>query len=599
MIILAQSNEKDTTLPDIFAEVVRSHPKDAYKPFKFTDREFWRPIYREFSPTIKEKTVIILGSRKFDKTEFVLNMVLYAMYGQESWNVLYTIARRKQVRTFSVKRVVPAINTSIGGCLKERFIASKTGIHNRDFRTNNPDVINTLTIESSWNMAEGVLGEEAQFIIGDEFQDQVVGTFAKLKEMETQSPDKWAIICGTARDALDELTKLYKQSTQNIWVVTCRHCGKDQVFGDKENRTGMNVENIFKTITCENCDTTRLLQGWRCAETVQCSCGESFGKEHMTTVYKGCAWCKKKINPKDGQWKEFNKGAIYVGYRANQVMHPAVLAKDIYEKMITYPYVQAINEVFGEFYGGAGRPISKEDVLACRAYSLDYLNSSDASNNVMGIDPGKINYCTILDADHNRILYQDAVEFPNMEEKKKHYLSLRKLFNVRQIVIDFGYGGDELAKELRPDLGDRVKTCRYGSSKQWYNYVEKDKVGNKVFRMEIDKVTACEEVIRKFNNRVYKIPYGHRSIELAESTFDHYTNIIRERPEEEKVKASTTIERIKIGNAGDDHYFHTLVYCYLCGVKKHRKACIKVVGQNLIKIRNEQGYYDMLRYGGR
>lgn len=593
---MKKSSDVDITLPDNFSTAVRTHPKYPEKPFKFKDREFWIPIYREFSPATIEKTLIILGSRKFDKTEFVLNMILYALYGFTSWNVLYTIARRKQVRVFSVKRLVPSINTSVNGCLKERFISSKSGIHNREFKTDNPNVINTLTLESSWNMAEGVLGEEAQFIIGDEFQDQVIGTFPKLKEMETQSPRKWMIICGTARDALDELTKQYKASTQNIWVVTCKHCGKDQVFGEKVNRTGMGVRNIFKTIECDECGTTRLLQGWRCAEIIQCSCGKSFGKEHMTTAYKGCAFCKQKIDPRDGHWRPFNEGAIYVGYRANQVMHPAVSAVDIYKKMIDYPFVQFVNEVLGEFYGGEGRPIPMSDVLACRAVNLNYLSSSDAGNNMMGIDPGKVNYCTITDNDHNRILYQEAREFGSMEEKKNHYLSLVKAFNVGQTVIDFGYGGDELAKEMRPELGDKVKTCRYTSSKSWYNYVEKDKIGNRIYRMEIDKVTACEEIIRRFNNHVYKIPYGHKSIELAETTFDHYVNIIRERPKEEEVKASTTIEKTKIGNAGDDHYFHTLVYCYLAGVKRKRSINIKIVGNKIgRKRRIEKDYYEKLR----
>ena len=108
-------SSNDLIYPDKFAETFRSHPKDPDKPFSLETREFWRDIYREFGPDVIEKTLVILGSRKFDKTEFLLNMILYAMCGFEPWNLLYTIGRRKQVRTFSVKRFLPAIESSNGG----------------------------------------------------------------------------------------------------------------------------------------------------------------------------------------------------------------------------------------------------------------------------------------------------------------------------------------------------------------------------------------------------------------------------------------------------------------------------------------------------
>ena len=67
-------SDNDLIYPDKFSEMIRTHPKDPSSPFSFDDREFWRPIYREFGPTVIEKTLVILGSRKFDKTEFLLNM---------------------------------------------------------------------------------------------------------------------------------------------------------------------------------------------------------------------------------------------------------------------------------------------------------------------------------------------------------------------------------------------------------------------------------------------------------------------------------------------------------------------------------------------
>ena len=85
-------------------------------------------------------------------------------------------------------------------------------------------------------------------------------------------------------------------------------------------------------------------------------------------------------------------------------------------------------------------------------------------------------------------------------------------------------------------------------------------MGNRVYKIEVDKTTACTEVVNKFQSKSYKIPFGNqKSQDIAEATFKHYVNIIWEKPDEHKPTSGTP--QTKIGNAGPDHYFHTFVYC--------------------------------------
>lgn len=602
---MANKSEESILHIDKWAEMMRSHPKKPGEPFTFENREFLRRIYREFSPSIKKKTLLYFGSRKIEKTEFILNFLLYSMYGFKSWNALYVIARRKQVRAFSMKRLIPAINQSVNGWLRERYISHPTGVHNRVFRTDEDDVENTLTLESSWNMAKGILGEESQIVISDESQDQEHGFYGMLDQMMTLSEYKWFVITGTARDPSSDLADFWMKSTQNLWVVTCRYhdCCKDQIFGEKENLNAMCINNLFRSVECEDCGRKKLLQGWRCTDPFQCECGKEYGPEHYTRIYKGCAFCKRPIDVRDGQWKEFNHGALFIGYRANQLIHPSISAKQIYEKMISpgYTKVEVINEILGEFWGGGERPVKIEDVLACRKENLGYLDSSEASNNVMGVDCGKPHWVTVMDADHNRILWQESIDtrlFKNSMEEAKYFMNIIDRYNVKQCVIDWGEVGRVLVRDLQEEYGDRVKSCRYTTRVgNWFQYKEKDGVGHKVYKIEVDKVQACMEVFQNFESRIYKFPYEEGCQEKADEIFKHYINPTWETPEKTgKIEPTATIPKIKVGRSGPDHFFHTLVYCHLAKLKAKKKVEIKVVGQDIKRNRiADSRYLDLIR----
>ena len=81
----------------------------------------------------------------------------------------------------------------------------------------------------------------------------------------------------------------------------------------------------------------------------------------------------------------------------------------------------------------------------------------------------------------------------------------------------------------------------------------------------------------------------------AEETFAHYMNIIWEAPERgEAMKPVAGIPSTKIGNAGPDHYFHTIVYCELAKKKEKRKVRMITVGNKSKGKRCSQDVYDTL-----
>ena len=93
---------------------------------------------------------------------------------------------------------------------KDKFVSHPTGVHSRSFKTDTEGVYNHVSLESSWDMAKGVLGEEGQQVFADEAQDQESGFFAMLYEIMTQSEYKWMFVSGTARDPSSDLADFWK-----------------------------------------------------------------------------------------------------------------------------------------------------------------------------------------------------------------------------------------------------------------------------------------------------------------------------------------------------------------------------------------------------
>lgn len=188
-------------------------------PFSLEERPYLRDIYRLFSPengkSNAPRVVILKCSRKVEKTETILNLLLYAMNNMPYFKAVYTAPRQPTVSRFIEERFKGALRSSIdGGCLLNNVV--KDSITHMTFDVG-MDRLNHLYAYSGWGDAHSLLGLDADMVCIDEYQDMQNGSLEMIQEIVTQSPWKWVLVSGTAREEGSAFWKLWNKSTQNHW----------------------------------------------------------------------------------------------------------------------------------------------------------------------------------------------------------------------------------------------------------------------------------------------------------------------------------------------------------------------------------------------
>lgn len=539
---------------DVFIEQIRTIKG---QDFSLDERRYLREIYHQFSLIPNEShepTIVMLYcSRKVEKTETIINLILIAEMLLDYFTFTYTAPRGQQVSDFSVKRFSEAITTSKGGIVDSR-LKRPTSVSHKEFKGDDLGTWhNHLYLYSAWGDAASLLGQEGDGVACDEFQDFVPGTLPKIMEIVALSKYKWVLLSGTARDKGDEFDNTFEKSSKHEWQVSCKHCGHKQFL-------------TFET-------------------TIQ-------GEEGA--YYKGCARCKRKINTNNGEWVATNDSKTRIrGYHINQLMHPMITANEIMLKRDTYENERTFfNEVLGVSYSGGSRPITIEDVLACTDKKLKYKFRDDSPGNVGGMDTGKQHAITVMNAE-GVILHQelvDTVRYKTTQDEEDHIANIIKRFNIEVFVIDWGYTGQIFIKDLQAKFGDRVRGCRYGTTDEtnWMKYEEFEvaKIGHQkikvpIYRYNVFRSMAIEVVVTDIHKRKIKIPYAVEggSRQMAEETFSHYTNLTSDAEdkfdEKEFKKKRSKETHTKYGRSGPDHFFQTLVYCRI-GLIRQRKRGITI-----------------------
>lgn len=190
-------------------------------PFSLEERPYLRDIYRLFSPEGGEshapRVVVLKCSRKVEKTETILNLLLYAMNNMPYFKAVYTAPRQPTVSRFIEERFKGALRSSIdNGCLLRNV--EKDSITHMTFNIG-MDRLNHLYAYSGWGDAHSLLGLDADMVCIDEYQDMANGSLEMIQEIVTQSPWKWVLVSGTAREEGSAFWKLWNKSTQNHWNV--------------------------------------------------------------------------------------------------------------------------------------------------------------------------------------------------------------------------------------------------------------------------------------------------------------------------------------------------------------------------------------------
>ena len=536
---------------DLWSEYVRTIKG---MPFSLDERIYLRQIYNEFGPGVTHKVLILKCGRKVEKTETIMNLLLYPLYNYEHFVAVYCTPRLEQISRFVNERVMEAIKTSVDRCLVPRYDGG--GTTQKKFHVKE-GTRNYLYSYSAWADAVALLGIAGDCVFADEVQEMPLGFFPMLNEIVTQSDLKWVVLSGTARETGSEFSRFWEGSTKNEWVVECLECGHKQKLG---------LETIMGK------------------------------KDHK---YKGCIKCKEELDTLHGEWVEENGGARFIGYHLNQVIHRKITANEIWDKWTNPHYSERkfYNEVLGEFYSGDVVPITLGVIFGGGEFPgivdenlaiVDKLSPPAVS--YLGIDWGTSTRAVIIT--HNKDQPPpEGLEEVELEKWKKALkkkpdkftilnvlkwdsrrkddgtvvTELMEQYNVKQVVADFGYGASQL-KKLQEVFGDRVKSCYYTKSPLTpIDYKRRDKDRNLLFMIKADKTTLMEEIIEHMKAGRIRIPYGPKLTTL-EWVFDEFTAIrssLTGGTDDESEKPSYATAQTKYGRATEDHSFHALAYAIL------------------------------------
>lgn len=505
--------------PVSFAE---SYLKLDGSPFRVTNNgwKFVADIYRHIiSAAMLDtgKPVVIVKGRQVGATTMAQALELYmvssGMYGVGDLppiRVMHAFPQLEIMRSFSKDKLEKMINDSLvvpdfedkrnSGKLKPYIQAQKNSLRDatdtlfyKQFKNGN-----TLWCESIGNEGKRVLGRTFDICFFDEVQDMTEVAIGKTIKCLTRAqygpqPGGVQVYFGTPRQKGTFFYRIWEQSDQRRYYLRCHSC-KDYFLlytpgSDKWEEEIWLYENVVK---CP-------------------SCGEEQNK--VDAVERG------KWIPTPGR-----EDMPFVGFHFNQLFIPEftkeVIVKEKPENNPLNSEVTWNTEVLGEFYSGAGMPITFEEIYnACRdpnramvkfipqGEKVSYLGVDwGGKPDIDGVKRGQSFSCgVILTVDHQErfeIQFATKLKQVDFESKKSFVESMFRLYDVRSAMGDIGFAED-LSGELKKIYGEKYRTVRSSSMVSGGVKYNKDEL-----EVVIDKDRAISEMFDMLRKGKIRFPWA-------------------------------------------------------------------------------------------
>jgi len=281
------------------------------KPFSFKGRMYLPPVY-----DTEHRNLIVKFARQCEKSTMLANKMVVYQTALGPFNAMYVGPTQEQAANFSRNRFGPALKDSPH--LRAAFFDEKQGIVDQVFNKKLNNSSETY-FRYAFHDAERCRGYSADGITIDEYQDILLEHIPVIEECMSHSPFKIRIYSGTPKSLDNGIEKTWQESTQNCWCVKCDHCSKWQRLG---------VWNIGLTGPI-------------------------------------CKACGRSIRIQNGQWVQFNRGALWDGFHVSHIMVPWVNWSEVLEKREKYSEGKFMNEVMGESFDLLEKVMSEADVRRC------------------------------------------------------------------------------------------------------------------------------------------------------------------------------------------------------------------------------------------
>jgi Phage terminase large subunit (GpA) len=398
--------------------------KDKLARFSFAERRYLRAIYD--SPT---KRKLLMAGRQVEKSTLLGNSTLAHCAINPHFRVLYVSPSNQQTKVFSRDRIAEPIQLS-------PYLTSTTNskllknVFEKKF-TN----FSQITLRFAFLNADRVRGIPSDFVIIDELQDILLENIPVIEECASHSFYKFFTYAGTPK-SLDNTLEAYwsRWSTQNEWLVPCRHHGTPKDRGS-----------------------------WHWNILDEANIGD------LSLI---CDLCGKPINPRDPEciWGAMNPeprvDKPYEGYRIPQLMVPWIDFSDIKDKQKKYSRAKFNNEVLGRSFDSGTRPLTRQDLRKncwpdlSMIHYREVMQYSAAYPVFMGIDwgTGEDSYTVVclggyLPFAPDKLTWFYWHRYEGIESEPKFQLEsivrLIREFNVRYVGVDYGGGhwpNDELVR---------------------------------------------------------------------------------------------------------------------------------------------------------
>lgn len=269
-------------------------------------------------------------------------------------------------------------------------------------------------------------------------------------------------------------------------------------------------------------------------------------------------WEKTTKGEWDGEKWIHGEGDL-IGYHISQSMHPEITDEDIQQKRETYTPRRFANEVLGEFYAGATKPLTFAEAIGIIDADRGKTKAVTApENSVMGIDWGRETTIVIMDPQSGDILNAMKVDSRDDADEVEVIKELILKYNATEVVCDIGYGARQV-RELQNEFGERVKSCYYSSRPLTpYEYKRRDNNRNLIYMVVVDRTTYIEQALEAIKQGEHSLPWKDDSLSWVLDEFCALNS-----SEESDMNSNRPVrgqQLTKYGRDGDDHALHALIY---------------------------------------
>lgn len=521
------------------------------QPFRIVGNgwKFMADIYRYIAmqaTTEIGKPVVLCKGRQVGATMMAGALDLYltnsGLFSNPPIRVLHAFPALAMVKKFTQDKLEGMIRTAKNDIINKNKLKDINAVDNLTMKQ---FTSGTLWVDSLGRDADRIRGMTADVTFFDEVQDMYGAAIGNATKILTAA--KYGAVgkgvqvyFGTPKERSSYFHSIWEQSDQRYYHLGCGNCKDHFPFY-------LSGDDRWKTI-------------WVEGFTIQCPlCGH---KQHKIESIELGKWVPTR-DPAT---------AKYVGYHINQLYLPNFPKQNILDLMPENNPTQSNrvwnNEVIGEFYSGAGLPLTKADIYEmCRDQDRSMARKIDPHHKrtYLGVDWGgkvendnidrgqSFSCVVVLSAQADGTLLVEHAHKIG-EHRFKHKIATIKecyrRFGIQRGVSDHFYGQD-VVTDLQMIYGDRFLGAQ-GSG----NLAKPLKYREDELMVGYHKDLLIDEIFEKFKKGKIRFPW--QSYEHLEWLIDHCTSM----EQGTRISSGQPIKIYKKGSIPNDGLM-ALMYAYI------------------------------------